>query len=92
MAEGERITLRQARARSVLSVRELADRAGVAPATVYQVEHQRTRPHPRTIRRLSQALGVEAMEVVEFAEAIAERGAAPKGHGDQRKTQSRRNS
>jgi transcriptional regulator with XRE-family HTH domain len=73
----ERMTFRQGRARSVLSVRELAARAGVAPATVYQIEHGRTRPHYRSIRLLSEALGVEPMQIFEFAQVIEERGNKP---------------
>lgn len=72
-----RITFRQARARSVLSVRELANRAGVAPTTVYQIEHGLTRPHYRTIRALSEALSVEPMQIVEFARVIEEGGVGP---------------
>ena len=74
----DQMTFRQARARSVLSVRELAARAGVAPATVYQIEHGRTRPHYRSIRVLSEALGVDPMQIVEFARVIEEGGAFPK--------------
>src|SRR5215210_841690 len=68
------MTFRQARARSVMSVRELAAQAGVAPATVYQIEHGRVRPHYRSIRVLSETLGVEPMQIEEFAQAIEERG------------------
>ena len=69
------LTFRQARARTVLSVRELAVRAGVAPTTVYQIEHGLTRPHYRSIRALSEALGVEPMQISEFARVIEEGGA-----------------
>jgi transcriptional regulator with XRE-family HTH domain len=84
------ITFRQARARSLLSVRELAARAGVAPATVYQIEHGRTRPHYRSIRLLSEALGVDPMQVVEFARVIEEGGATPGSQDDRSRTTSRR--
>jgi transcriptional regulator with XRE-family HTH domain len=84
------MTFRQARARSVLSVRELAARAGVAPATVYQIEHGRTRPHYRSIRVLSEALGVDPMQIVEFARVIEEGGAAPERQDDRSHTRSRR--
>ena len=86
------MTFRQARARSVLSVRELAARAGVAPATVYQIEHGRTRPHYRSIRVLSEALGVDPMQIVEFAWVIEEGGALPATKKDRTHTTSRRKS
>lgn len=90
MSGHAQLTFRQARAGSLLSVRELAARAGVAPATVYLIEHGRTRPHPRTIRVLSEALGVEPTQIVEFAQAIAEGGAPPADSIAQSSTRSRR--
>jgi transcriptional regulator with XRE-family HTH domain len=84
------MTFRQARAKSVLSVRELAARAGVAPATVYQIEHGRTRPQYRSIRVLSAALGVDPMQIEEFARVIEEGGAAPVSQADRVQTRSRR--
>ena len=88
----EQMTFRQARARSVLSVRELAARAGVAPATVYQIEHGRTRPHYRSIRVLSEALGVDPMQIEEFARVIEEGGALPATKEDRTRTTTRRKS
>jgi transcriptional regulator with XRE-family HTH domain len=90
MPELERMTFRQARARSVLSVRELAAQAGVAPATVYQIEHGRTRPHYRSIRLLSEALGVNPMHIVEFARVIEEGGMIRKSEDDLPRSKSRR--
>jgi transcriptional regulator with XRE-family HTH domain len=91
VTETEPMTFRQARARSVLSVRELAARAGVAPATVYQIEHGRTRPHYRSIRLLSEALGVDAMQIVEFARVIGEGDETPGSDVDRPRTTPRRN-
>ena len=90
MIRKDHMTFRQARARSVLSVRELAARAGVAPATVYQIEHGRTRPHYRSIRLLSEALGIDPMQIVEFARAIEEGGALPATKKDRTGRTSRR--
>jgi transcriptional regulator with XRE-family HTH domain len=90
VTEKEQMTFRQARARSVLSIRELAARASVAPATVYQIEHGRTRPHFRSIRVLSGALGVDPMQIVEFARVIEEGGASPGNQDDRPRTKSRR--
>jgi transcriptional regulator with XRE-family HTH domain len=88
----DQMTFRHARARRILSVRELAARAGVAPATVYQIEHGRTRPHYRSIRVLSEALGVDPMQIVEFARVIEEGGTFPKIEDDRTRSTSRRNS
>lgn len=63
-------TLRQARAERLLSIRELAAAAGVAPSTIYLIEAGRTRPRPRVIRRLARALDVDPHSIDEFREAI----------------------
>lgn len=62
--------LRQVRAERLLSIRELARRASVAPSTVYLIEAGRTTPRPRVARQLASALGVEPQEVVELHRAI----------------------
>ncbi len=67
-------TLREWRARRLLTVRGLADAAGVAPATVYLVENGKSVPTFRVIRALSSALGVQPAEVTEFAAAIEAAG------------------
>ena len=56
--------LRHWRERRALTIRELADRAGVAFATVWRLEHQKTVPEMRTIRKLAAALGVEPHELM----------------------------
>ena len=63
--------LRRWRAERVLSVRELARLADVAPSTVYLIETGKTTPQPAVMRRMAAALGVEARHVAEFARAIA---------------------
>ncbi len=64
------LTLKEWRARRLLTVRGLAEAAGVAPTTVYLVETGRSAPTFRVIRSLSDALGVQPDEVTEFAAAI----------------------
>jgi transcriptional regulator with XRE-family HTH domain len=59
-------TLRQERVGRLLTVRSLAERAGVAPTTVHLIETGRRRPQFLTIERLSRALGVAPTEVTEF--------------------------
>jgi transcriptional regulator with XRE-family HTH domain len=55
--------LRNLRDERYLSQRELADKANVSPATVFKLEANRSEPHPRTIRKLAKALGVEPSEL-----------------------------
>jgi len=48
------------RAYRVLSQADLAERAGLTKATIVALEKPNHRtPHPRTIRKLAQALGIE---------------------------------
>jgi transcriptional regulator with XRE-family HTH domain len=53
--------LREARA---LSLRELANEAGVGHNTIYRIEHGQRNVLPRTVRRLAKALGVEPRELM----------------------------
>lgn len=55
----------------MLGVKALAARAGVSNRTIIDIEHGRVVPKLRTIRRLSEALDVEPMEVEEFAKALS---------------------
>jgi transcriptional regulator with XRE-family HTH domain len=63
-------TLREERVRRLLSVRSLAERAEVAPTTVHLIETGRRRPQFLTIERLSRALAIDPMEVMEFRMAL----------------------
>ncbi len=53
--------LREARA---LSLRELANEAGVGHNTIYRIEHGQKNVLPRTVRKLAAALGVEPRELI----------------------------
>ena len=53
--------LREARA---LSLRELANEAGVGHNTIYRIEHGQGNVLPRTVRRLAKALDVEPRELI----------------------------
>jgi len=64
------MTLRAARAGRLLTVRGLAAAAGVAPATVYRIEHGISTPRFGAIRALCAALDVEPAAVAEFAAAM----------------------
>jgi transcriptional regulator with XRE-family HTH domain len=57
--------LRELREERALSMRELAQRAGVAPNTILRLESGRqTNAWPRTVRHLAEALGVEPRELL----------------------------
>ena len=51
--------LRELREDAALSVRELAEAAGVHHHTIIRLENAQTGAHPRTIRKLAAALDVE---------------------------------
>jgi transcriptional regulator with XRE-family HTH domain len=63
-------SLRQIRTQRLLTIRELADRAGVAPSTIYLIEAGRTRPLLRVIRQIAAALSVDPTTVDEFRQAM----------------------
>jgi len=66
------LRLRELRALAVLSQEELAERAGVSESTVRKIETGVVSPHPRTIRKLADALGVTPRELlVEEGKAAA---------------------
>ena len=58
------------RADRLLSIRGLAQKAGVSQRTVHTVERGTTRPTLNTVRKLSAALEIDPREVDEFREAI----------------------
>jgi DNA-binding XRE family transcriptional regulator len=63
-------SLREARAEQLLTIRELAQLANVAPSTVYLVEAGRTVPRLAIVRRLTAVLRVQPHQIAEFASAI----------------------
>jgi DNA-binding XRE family transcriptional regulator len=67
-------TLREWRAERLESSKTLATKAGVSNKTILEIENGRNLPTFRTMRRLSEALGVQPADVEEFAAAIEERG------------------
>jgi transcriptional regulator with XRE-family HTH domain len=56
--------LKELRQERVLSLRELEERSGVSYNTIWRIEDGRQGAHPRTIRKLAEALGVEPSELV----------------------------
>jgi transcriptional regulator with XRE-family HTH domain len=45
-----------------LSIRKLAEEAGVSTETVYSLEHGRRQPSVRTLGKIARALGVEVKD------------------------------
>jgi transcriptional regulator with XRE-family HTH domain len=59
------------RRRKLLTQRQLAERAQVAPSTIYVLEAgRRTRPRFDVLQKIAGALGVEVEEVDEFRRVI----------------------
>jgi transcriptional regulator with XRE-family HTH domain len=56
--------LRELRRLRVLTLQELEAESGVSYSTLVRLEHGRTSAHPRTIRRLAEALGVDPAELL----------------------------
>jgi transcriptional regulator with XRE-family HTH domain len=63
-------SLRELRAERLLSIRELAQQASVAPSTIYLIEAGRSMPRPRVARLLAMALEVEPRDIDEFQRLI----------------------
>jgi transcriptional regulator with XRE-family HTH domain len=63
-------TLREARRARLLTIRDLAAKAGVSTKTVVDVEAGRVAPKFRTIRRLAAALELRPSEIAEFRATI----------------------
>lgn len=55
-----------------MTQQDLATKAGLTVATLSRLENQRTRPRPRTIRALAEALGIEALRLRRILEGGAE--------------------
>ena len=56
--------LRELRRRKVLTLEELAQKAGVGRNTIWRLEHGVMGAQPRTIRKLAKALNVEPEQLV----------------------------
>ena len=59
--------LRTVRERKALTQRELAQKAGMSPTTVIQLELQRVDARATTVRKLANALDVPPEELMEHA-------------------------
>jgi transcriptional regulator with XRE-family HTH domain len=73
MPKPRAVPLAVLRRRKLLSLRDLAKKAGVTVVTLMDIENGRSRPRLMTIRKIAGALEVEPEQVQEFRDAI-ERG------------------
>ena len=79
------MSLRDHRRTRLMSIRDLAERAGVSPQTIVTIEAGRRPPRYLTMRKIVAALGVDVNEVAEFAAVIEPRRPAPEaGEEDER--------
>jgi transcriptional regulator with XRE-family HTH domain len=62
--EVDAVKLRELRRRRVLTLEELAEKAGVGRNTIWRLEHGVMGAQPRTIRKLAKALDVEPQDLV----------------------------
>ena len=62
------VKLRELRRRRVLTLEELAEKAGVGRNTIWRLEHGVMGAQPRTIRKLAKALNVEPEELVKMGD------------------------
>ena len=58
------VSMSELRRRRMLSLRELGKRSGVAFDNINKLENEQRRAQPRTLRKLAEALGVEAHELM----------------------------
>ena len=65
--------LRAVRAGGLLSMRDLAEAAGVAPSTIYLIEAGRSTPQPSVMRRIAAALNIHPLAIAEFRRAVEAR-------------------
>jgi transcriptional regulator with XRE-family HTH domain len=88
--------LRELRREQVLSLRELEERSGVSYNTIWRIEDGRQGAHPRTVRKLAEALGVQPSELIKegsiwvSAETVREASLGAKTDSTWPATQSRR--
>jgi transcriptional regulator with XRE-family HTH domain len=57
------VGLRELRERKLLSQRELGEKADVSPTTIIHIEQGKIRAHPRTLRKIAEALGLQPEEL-----------------------------
>ncbi len=56
--------LKEVRIRRLLTQEELAEKAGLSPSTVVNIERDQVEPQFRTIRKLAEALNVDPISLL----------------------------
>ncbi len=56
--------IKSLRRQRVLTIRELAEKAGVSKTTISNIENGQAEAYPSTIRKLARALGVEPRDLL----------------------------
>ena len=56
--------LKELRREQVISLRELEVKSGVSYNTIWRLEDGRQGAHPKTVRKLAEALGVQPSELI----------------------------
>ena len=56
--------LKELRRERVLSLRELEEKSGVSYNTIWRLQDARQGAHPKTLRKLAEALGVQPSELI----------------------------
>jgi transcriptional regulator with XRE-family HTH domain len=64
--EVDAVKLKELRRRRVLTLEELAEKAGVGRNTIWRLEHDVMGAQPRTIRKLAKALDVEPEDLIKM--------------------------
>ena len=64
------VSLQTARMNTGLTIVGLAKRSGISPATIYRIEHGKTRPRPHAVHALCTALARQSHEILEFVGII----------------------
>ncbi len=76
-----RLKLRAVRERLLVTQAELAERTGIAEATISRIENGMQRPRISTVRKLAGALGVAPEELIDPAAASGDGGGSGGGEG-----------
>jgi transcriptional regulator with XRE-family HTH domain len=64
MPEVDMAKLKELRRLRVLSLHELEEKSGVSYNTIWRLENGKTAAHPRTIRKLAEALDVNPSDLL----------------------------
>jgi transcriptional regulator with XRE-family HTH domain len=73
------VGLRELRERRAMTLRDLVAKSGVSMQTLVDLEHGRTAPQPRTLRRLAEAFEMSAEEMYDVVQPKARRRTQKRG-------------